>query len=410
MSTLERVRTSQFHTIVGGEPEIFHCHHYNVVLQESIEDAGASVDAPSILTDGAAIVAHAQLAGVGGGVAERLATAADHFRRSGFGLIDLSRLGPDGGVATLARSHYALGFEARRASRTTPGCFFAAGYAAGALAAALGQPAGAFRAVETACAALGAPRCEVRLERLPAPRPLASSPGVGVVPSALPPRERVATSVDEEAILAALATLPFEGNEEGIIPAFGLYLTRHYANYYNYISTELVRRLEAHLAEAGRAVLVESGHVCAFNTFGGIMLSAEWEGLIKPMCKDRADWVSGIVACVNAFGWGRWSVTELVAGERLVVRVDAGYESNYVLARPDPSTVDRGCCYLCTGGAAGIMNLLWVGDVTTRPSLSLEYYDRLFSGPDSFRATERRCRARGDAFCEFVAERHGSEG
>lgn len=402
-STFDRVRTPQYLSLVGGEPEIFHCHHYNVVLQQSIEDAGAAVDAPQILTDGAAIVAHAQLSGAPGDAAARLSLAADHFRRSGFGLLDVAALGAEGGVATVSRSHYALGFQARRVTRTTPGCFFAAGYAAGALAAAHGLPAGAFRAVETACASLGAPRCEVRLERLPTPRDLPASPGAGVVPAELTPRVRVDTSVDEEAILAALATLPFEGNEEGVIPAFGLYLTRHYANYYNYISTELLRRLDASLDDVGRAVLIESGHVCAFNTLGGIMESPEWQALVEPMCKDRADWVSGIVACVNAFGWGRWSVAELVPGERLVVRVDAGYESNYVLARDGQG--DRGCCFLCTGGAAGIMNLLWVGDIIARPDLTLEYYDRLFSGPDSFRAVERRCRAKGDDVCEFVAVR-----
>ncbi len=403
VGTLERVRTPHLLTLVGGEPELFHCHHYNVVLQQSIEDAGAAVDAPGILTEGATIVAHAQLRAVSGDAPARLALAAEHFRRAGLGLIDLTRLTAEGGPATLERSHYALGFQARRLARTTPGCYFAAGWAAGALAAAHDLPAGAFGAVETACAAAGAPRCELRLERLASPRPLPPSPGLGVVPPTLPPRVRVDTNVDEEAVLAALSRLPFVGNEEGLIPAFGLYLTRHYANYYNYISTELLRRLDPSLVEVGRAVLVESGHVCAFNTLGGIMESPEWQALVEPMCRDRADWVSGIVACINAFGWGRWSVAELVAGERLVVRVDAGYEANYVLARE--GRVDRPTCFLCAGGVAGIMNLLWVGDVTRR-AVSLQQYDRLFSGPDSFRAVERRCRAMGDEVCEFVAERH----
>src|SRR5262249_20404513 len=160
-------------------------------------------------------------------------------------------------------------------------------------------PAGSFRAVETSCAATtasgGAAVCTIRVEATPTPRALPDPVGGGVLLGAMPPREPVPSTIDEPAILAALAKLPLRGNEEGVIQAFGLYATWHYANYYNYISYEFERRLTAHLAElqdAAREVLVEAGHVCAFNTFGGIMESPEWAALIEPMCRSRADWVS----------------------------------------------------------------------------------------------------------------------
>ncbi|NQZ20173.1 MAG: hypothetical protein HRT44_13090, partial [Bdellovibrionales bacterium] len=89
-------------------------------------------------------------------------------------------------------------------------------------------------------------------------------------------------NVDYDGILNAVAGLPLMGNEEGLIPAFGVVLTRH-ANYYNRISFEFIKAMEKQFGEQGRdaaePLLIEAGHQCAFNTFGGIMTSAEWDGL-----------------------------------------------------------------------------------------------------------------------------------
>ena len=54
---------------------------------------------------------------------------------------------------------------------------------------------------------------------------------------------------------------------------------------------------------------------------------------------------------------------------------------------------------------AGIMNLIYVGNIMSKPVLDLAFYETLFSGPESFRATETLCRSKGDPHCEVVAER-----
>ncbi len=411
--TIELATASGDHGLhlVGGEPLIFHCHHYNAALQQSIEDLGHSLPVHDILRDGAVAPVHAQLtsAFAGHSAAERLAFGADLFRRLGFGTLSAGGLDAGGGQASLHDSHYALGFEARSrhgAARRDPACHFAAGFVEALAAATFDARPGSYRAVETGCAALGAEHCTFDVEKLAEPRPLSPSMGMGLVPSPMPPRPRFESNVDESFILAALSKLPLEGNEEGLIPAFGVYLTRHYANYYNYISYELERRVTAEmprLLDAARDLLTEAGHVCAFNTFGGIMESPEWDAVVGPMLRDRRDWVAGIVSCINALGWGRWSVVELVEHERLVLRVDASYESSYYLQRFGAD--DQPHCHFCRGAAAGIMNLLYAGDITQKPTLDATYYDQLFSGPESFRGTEARCRSRGDDCCELVVER-----
>jgi predicted hydrocarbon binding protein len=213
-------------------------------------------------------------------------------------------------------------------------------------------------------------------------------------------------AIDQDQIVAAVSGLGIAGNDEGLIPAFGLYLTRHMADYYNRISFATVRRLERSLPDIGadgRALLIEAGHVCAFNTFGGIMKSAEWDAVVMPMIETREDWARGMVAVVNAFGWGRWSIVDLVPNQRLHIAVEDSYEACGWLR--DYPIGNQPRCYLATGGTAGLMNLLYVGDITKRPELDDAYYRSLFRGGESFTARETKCLARGDARCEFVAER-----
>lgn len=213
-------------------------------------------------------------------------------------------------------------------------------------------------------------------------------------------------AVDERAVVAAVSGLGIAGDDEGMIPAFGLYLTRHMTDYYNRISFAAARRIEATgLEDDARALLVEAGHVCAFNTFGGVMKSAEWDAVVRPMLETREDWLRGMVAVVNAFGWGRWSITELVANESLSIAIDDSYEAAGWVRDYPPSEHPR--CYLACGGVAGLMNLLYVGDITAAPELDAAYYTAHFRGGDGFAAREIACVAKGDPRCEIVATRQG---
>ena len=214
-------------------------------------------------------------------------------------------------------------------------------------------------------------------------------------------------AVDEEAVVSALGTLPLVGNEEGLIPAFGLYLTRHYAEYYNAVSYDYLHAAHALGEEkvaTARAALIEAGHTCAFHTFGGVMLSQEWEAVLGPMLESREDWVHGIVAVVNALGWGKWRVESFTADEELRVSIANTYESTGYLDAHGQSEVGP-VCFLATGGVAGIMNLIYHGDILAKPALTPAYYADLFGGDGAFTGEEVACRAAGAARCEVVARR-----
>ncbi len=392
--------------VLGREPHVFHCHHYNCYLQSVIEEPDY-LDGKRILFEAAEEVAAAQLPVLfaDGDAAAKLSRGAEHFRRLGFGLLSTQALGPDGGTATVAMSHYGYGWKSRFGTRQTPACHFVRGYLAGLTAHAFGAAPGSYDVEETACMAQGADKCEFRVVR-GSGRTVATSVSTGTLIDGLSSKPRSTGNIDEAAVLSALAGMPLEGNEEGMVGAFGVYLTRHYANYYNRVCYAFSHALQqargAEMAVMADALLVEAGHICAFHTFGGIMQSPEWEGLIAPMIQDREDWVYGITSVVNALGWGRWTVDEIQPGKRLAVSIEGSYESNGYLAMYGKA--DRGQCHLARGGVAGIMNLLYHGDVTQGLTLDTSTYNRLFSTDSSFYAEEITCRSKGDSVCTFVAE------
>lgn len=206
--------------------------------------------------------------------------------------------------------------------------------------------------------------------------------------------------MDYLAIREALTQMVLAGDAEtGLIDAFGVLLTRHYANYYCNISYGLLQEMYKQLGNKGidlvKNLLIEAGHVCAFHTFGSIMTSMEWEALIKPMLKTREDWVHGIIACVNALGWGTWIIKELIPYKSITVEIFNDYESNHYLACKD-YTYKVPITYLATGGIAGIMNLIYNADITTKPVLDNNFYNQSFKSGKRFIAKPIACRGLGD--------------
>lgn len=388
--------------LVGGEPLVFHCNYYNYFLQKTVL-LDETLGMEEVVADAAYASVRAQLeAGAQQlGLAtpdERRALAEHTFAQQGFGLVDLSGTGD----ARLPVSHYGTCLRiAAGAEFASAASHFDAGYVAAATD--FVRQAGPSVGRIVSCQSMGAPEGRVAL----APRTggaVFASPGQGAHHDGPVPDRSVATSVDEPAILAALSGLDLGGNEEGLVPRFGVMLTHHYANFYNRISFEFLRRMEGTgLLEAAEELLTEAGLRCAFHTFGGIMTSAEWDAVIRPQCRTSEDWVHGMVATVNALGWGVYRVHELVPGERLVLRIHDDYESSGYLGMY--GRAKRPVSYLAAGGAAGLMNLVYVGDIANAKDVDSGDYERIFESDERFRVTQTRSFARGDAYTEIVAER-----
>lgn len=410
--------TGKFHKnrnafVVQGEPLIFHCHHYNTFLQLAIEETRHYLDVYPILKDTAQEITYSQFhqhfeAHPGLSTAERKQTVSSAFQEYGFGILPLQEMTAQGGTAVLPTEHYSATWMLKFGARTGYDCgaaLFATGFAAGATEAIFGLSLGTLEAHQTQCPTLGDAQCTIAVSPSTRERMLTASPAEGAYQTFEQIAQPQDTGIRYEAIQEALTGMPIVGGDDGLIQAFGVTLTRHYANYYTLISYRLLQAMEAQYSTGGveivKDLLIEAGHVCAFNTFGGIMESAEWNALIKPMITNREDWVHGIVACVNALGWGQWKIKELIPYEKLVVEVESGYEANTFIQRFGKSQYP--ISYLVTGGVAGIMNLIYKGDITEAPELNEAYYDHIFKSGNRFIAQQTQCRAQGDAIDQFVA-------
>ncbi|MFQ5452584.1 MAG: hypothetical protein ACE5D6_00150, partial [Candidatus Zixiibacteriota bacterium] len=308
----------------------------------------------------------------------------------------------NGGKTTTRSSHYSMAWKTKYEISKKPVCHFACGWLSGTLAAIYDAPIDTFDVEETNCSALeNSNECSFNVRRRDINWTTFKSVGVGKLnnhhPQPIPENH-----VDYEGVFQAVTSMDISGNEKGEIPIFGVYLTRMYANYYNRISFEFLRqfcdKFDLEGREIATSLLVEAGHVCAFNTFGGIMISPEWDALIKPNLKTKEDWVHGITAVVNALGWGRWQVTKVCEKEAEFVLHDdyesVGYGAMYGKSEFPVS-------FLAEGAVAGVMDLIYLGEIQKKPEFTQKFYNKLFKGENSYKVESLSSQAMGDKITSF---------
>ncbi len=219
------------------------------------------------------------------------------------------------------------------------------------------------------------------------------------------------TGIDENAVIQAVSSLPLFGrlgkNDTGLINAFGVVLTNHFADYYNRISYQTYFAMtQAGIPEEDvKEIFIQSGHVCAFNTFGGIMSSPEWHAVVEPMCKGREDWFHGMIAVINALGWGLYRIEKIDIEKEFIVRIYNSYEG-VGYRRMYPITEDKSLSFLAMGAMLGLVHLLWKVDIRDKPSLDHDFYVSQFNNPEnSYGVEQTDAIAAGDDYDRIVVYR-----
>jgi hypothetical protein len=372
--------------VVGGKEVIIHCHHYNARLQNTIESV-TRIDGKAIIVEAAEAVFHEHAKCVLQGSdseAQKWEVVAGLYAHLGFGCLDLGQVA--NGVVTAPSSHYVEGWATGFREHAAPVCSFTTGFLQGAIAAVTGAPV---RVREVECANCGGEQCRFEVESRSEPiventkaahRFVPRSELTGLAPS----------NIDSKAIEDAIVGMPIVGNEDGLIPAFGVYLANTPADYYNRICLRFLREMrDVGEGDAAKQLLLNAGETCAMNTFRGIMASTEWEGLIAPMIQETADELFALVALSNAFGWGNWGITQHEPDECVRLESLNGYEAfgalEYAGECGDPQ------CYMLTGVATGMMELIY----------STGLLGERFG---TFAGDESACIAVSSGQCEFEVE------
>jgi len=395
---VSKVQSIGGQTLIGNLNRVFHCNHYNAHLQMSIlmSKGLPGHDAERLLVDAVApLIVYLKQQGYTD------AQLLHEFSYCGFGKLHKE----NDKIWACPSSHYGQSIYAHGKPQKT--CFFNAGFIEG-ITEKLTE--------EVACQSLG--EHEDLFEISENDANTSSYFKYDFAPKDnVPERFQMVggqgfdTDVDEAGIIATVGTLPLYGSigakGDGLIHAFGVVLTNHFADYYNRISYETffaMKNAGIPLDEVCE-VFIQSGHVCAFNTFGGIMSSPEWAAAIEPMCKDREDWFHGMVAVINALGWGTYRIEKLDVEQTLIMRIYNSYEG-VGYRRLYPPSKDKEMSFLAMGGVLGLVHLLWKVDIREKPELSHDFYtDQFNNHENSYQVEQTHAIAAGDDYDRIVVTR-----
>jgi hypothetical protein len=413
IADLRGLLAEQSLTFLAGIPYVYHCHHYNLFHDQTIDDALGEVEGARVRT----MAAHNAFRELLGAVfdkaeattpAERISLATEVFAWMGQGKLSLD-VTSSGGRARSASLHYSYAWREKygsRVKRTEPADAVAAGFASATAELAFGLAWDGMAATEHKCLATRDAECEFTLETAtsqPASPPIDEATVRRYV---VPP----VRGVDEDRVAAIAAGLlefmrGVQGDERGLVAAFNVFVTAHLPSYYNETVYEAVHRVERTAAgsvPAIEALMREAGQVCVFNTFGNVLLSPEWEGLVGPPTGVPADVMSFSTAIARGLGFGHWLVASYEPRKRLVLRATSNYEVPFYRSRYGLAKKPRS--YFVQGAALAMMLLAESVAWTERPQLTNNYYIELFRGKPRYRVEQTQCMMRGDAMSEYVVD------
>ncbi len=416
--SVESLRTfdkAQSLTFLAGIPYVYHCHHYNLFHDQTVDDALGDEAGLEVRTRSARNAFRSVLEAASKELhattpVEKVQLARELFPWMGLGNLDIST-SAFGGEARGATLHYGFSWREKygaQVKRTLPADAVASGFAAAVTEVAYGLPSGSAWTVEEECVAAKAAQCRFRIERRPLggwEEPLPTVIDTAAAIAAAGPPER---GVDEDRIAKIGSGLTdfmkgVRGDERGLVQAFSVFVAAQLSSYYNESIFEMITRLEKRspeLAPVAEDLAREAGRVCVFNTFGNVLLSPEWEALVGPLGNDPADIVSFCLAIARGLGFGHWYLHEYEPRKRFVMRASSSYEVPFYVSRYGKADRPRG--YFLGGSAHAIAALAEGVRWGERPKLDGELYMKLLGGRNRAHVEQTKCQMRGDEISELV--------
>ncbi|WP_444994629.1 hypothetical protein [Aliikangiella sp. IMCC44359] len=136
-------------------------------------------------------------------------------------------------------------------------------------------------------------------------------------------------AIDREKAIADLSKIQVKGNEEGLIPAFGVLVNQLPASFWNLFTTKILDAAGEDLYEDASGLLVNAAAECGYHTGWGIINSDEFQSVVGPMIENvPEDILHGAYAVFTAWGWANAEIVELIPNEKMVIKVKGYYEAD----------------------------------------------------------------------------------
>lgn len=166
-------------------------------------------------------------------------------------------------------------------------------------------------------------------------------------------------AIDRNKIIKEMSQVSVTGNDEGLIPVFGVYVQQLPADFWNGFARRMVNSVPEDLVTAAELLLRNAAHECGYHTGYGIITSNEWNQVVGPMIENvPEDVLHGAFAIFTAWGWAKSEIVDLVPGERMVVRASNYYEADFV----SYGKASRPGAFMIQGVCAGFMDLAYGGE------------------------------------------------
>jgi len=184
-------------------------------------------------------------------------------------------------------------------------------------------------------------------------------------------------------VVSALAELEVKGNEDGLIPAFGVLVNQLPTSFWNTFSERMMAAVEDKRKQEMEAALVNCAYECGYHTGFGIITSEEFNSVVSPMVTEgEKDVLRGAYAVFTAWGWAKSGIVQIKPGERMVVRAMDYYEQD--------------------SGGSGRRAFMIRG--VSAAFFELAYAKAYPDGMNTYTCTQSAGIEDGDAFGEFVVE------
>lgn len=293
---------------IGGEAMIFHCHHYLTNLHKTILDA-KNIDSRPFLIGSAADAVYGQFKNLSENLTidESKKLAEEIYKCFGYGLINLNSLDENGITLQTKKSFFSKTWKMKFGKSDIPMDFYTLGFLAAVYAVIFNKKLSDINVEQTKCMACDDAYNELIIKEGECNFKIYPKKGAFRFKDV----EKVNLNWEyEEQITNTFlnAHQTMVGNEEGLIPAFGVYITRNQSDYVNRLQIEFARKMEEEIGPYGVTLagelLMEAGHACGFFTYGGILTSNEWRTYVAPFVKTKEDWIKGLISLINTMGWG----------------------------------------------------------------------------------------------------------
>ncbi len=196
-------------------------------------------------------------------------------------------------------------------------------------------------------------------------------------------------AIDRKKAIQDLSQIKVKGNEDGLIPAFGVLVQFLPTNFWNTFTERMLKSAKTpRQYEQIETGLERAAAECGYHTGWGIINSEEFGAIVGPMIEKKPeDVLHGAYAVFTAWGWANAEITQLVPNEKMIIRSPYYYESEI----KDTFEVERCAAYMIRGVSRAFMDIAY----------GKPYPD----GLNTFRCAQTKGLEIGDNMGEFVVTR-----